>query len=78
MKTLLIVDDHPIVLEGLGNILRGKGYRIIGATSKDSALEAMRTYPEIDIMVIDVSLSTTYDGLDRWPNFVRSVSMLPP
>ncbi len=64
MKTLLIVDDHPIVLEGICSLLGRKGYRIVGAASKDEALKAVRSGKRIDLMVIDVSLAGAFDGLD--------------
>ena len=63
MKTLLIVDEHPAVLEGLGSILRAEGYRIVMASSSRDALLAVNSGTHIDMMVSEVSLSSIHDSL---------------
>lgn len=61
--TLLIVDDHPIVLEGMESVLSRKGFRVLKATTAEQALSLATHVPDIDIFVVDLSLVEGTDGL---------------
>lgn len=63
MKTLLVVDDHPIVLEGIESVLSRQGYKILKATSASEAMTIAGHVEGIDMFVIDLSLSDNTDGL---------------
>ena len=74
MKTVLVVDDEPIVREVVVRYLEREGYRTLEAADGDAARDALvRTSP--DLVVLDVMLPGT-DGLElcRW---IRSTSQLP-
>ena len=74
MKTVLVVDDEPIVREVVVRYLEREGYRTLEAGDGDAARDALaRTSP--DLVVLDVMLPGT-DGLElcRW---IRSTSELP-
>jgi DNA-binding response OmpR family regulator len=74
VKTVLVVDDEPIVREVVVRYLEREGYRTVEAGDGDAAREALaRTSP--DLVVLDVMLPGT-DGLElcRW---IRSTSHLP-
>jgi DNA-binding response OmpR family regulator len=74
VKTVLVVDDEPIVREVVVRYLEREGYRTLEAGDGDAARDALaRTSP--DLVVLDVMLPGT-DGLDlcRW---IRSTSHLP-
>ena len=74
MKTVLVVDDEPIVREVIVRYLEREGYRTLEAGDGDAARDALaRTSP--DLVVLDVMLPGT-DGLElcRW---IRSTSQLP-
>lgn len=64
MKTLLIVDDHPAVLEGLRSVMRVEGYATVAVTSAAEAIRAVKSMERVDVTVVDVSLSSARDGLD--------------
>ena len=64
MKTLLVVDDHPIVIEGIQSVLSHHGYKVVKATTPQQALSLAENLPQIDIFVIDLSLNEGTDGLD--------------
>lgn len=64
MKTLMIVDDHPIVLEGLAHVLGTAGYNVIKTTSAVQALQIVRGPETVDMYVIDLCLHEGTDGLD--------------
>jgi DNA-binding response OmpR family regulator len=74
VKTVLVVDDEPIVREVVVRYLEREGYRTLEAGDGDAARDALaRTSP--DLVVLDVMLPGT-DGLElcRW---IRSTSELP-
>ncbi len=55
MKTLLVLDDHPGVVDFLRDILRQ--YRVLEAATAEQALHLFRTYSrEIDLLLSDVTL----------------------
>ncbi len=63
MKQILIVDDHPAVLEGLSHIFTTNGYRVLKAgTVKDAIFQANKCIP-LDLMIVDMTLSEDGDGL---------------
>ena len=74
MKTVLVVDDEPIVREVVVRYLEREGYRTLEAADGDAARQTVaRSSP--DLVVLDVMLPGT-DGLElcRW---IRSTSQLP-
>ena len=74
MKTVLVVDDEPIVREVVVRYLEREGYRTLEAGDGDAARAALARTPP-DLVVLDVMLPGT-DGLElcRW---IRSTSRLP-
>jgi DNA-binding NarL/FixJ family response regulator len=65
--TFLVVDDHPLFLEALQRAI-GVTYtdaRIVTATSIASAKEALASNPQIDLVLLDLSMPGTrgFDGL---------------
>lgn len=65
MATILLIDDHPIVLTGLKNLLTSKfHYDILTADTTDKAMETALSHPEIDLLVCDLSLDKSSDGLE--------------
>lgn len=63
MKTLLVVDDHPIVLEGIQSVLSRKGFKVMKASTGTQALAIAGEVDNIDIFVIDLTLVEGADGL---------------
>ena len=66
MVNILIVDDHPIVIEGISQIILQKGnnrYNIAGKV--DSFHEALRAVGELepDLLIVDVFLGGS-DGIE--------------
>jgi DNA-binding NarL/FixJ family response regulator len=59
---VLIVDDHPMVREGLRSILSGDGFEIVGeaATAADAVPEVERSFP--DVVLLDIEMPDA-DGL---------------
>jgi two-component system, NarL family, nitrate/nitrite response regulator NarL len=57
MLNLILIDDHPIMLAGLVDILKShKGYNVVATgTTADSALRLVRDH-DCDILVADLNL----------------------
>ncbi len=63
MTTVLIADDHPVVLSGIEAILRDTPYRVVGTAT--SGAEVLETVPTLrpDILVLDVRMPD-HGGID--------------
>ncbi len=61
---LLVIDDHPAVLEGLSVVMRREGYDVLSAKDCHAALDIASNYPDIDIFIADLSIEEDTDGLD--------------
>jgi len=74
VKTVLVVDDEPIVREVVVRYLEREGYRTLEAGDGDAARDTLVSASP-DLVVLDVMLPGT-DGLElcRW---IRSTSQLP-
>lgn len=69
MKKLLIVDDHPVVLEGLAHVFKSEGYEVLKAGTIDQAMTIVKSSKEIDVMVVDLTVNEDADGI----SFIRSL-----
>jgi len=60
MKTILLVDDHPFILDTyvkmLKNIISFKFEKILEATNVEKAISVMNEAEKIDIAFFDISM----------------------
>lgn len=63
MNKILVADDHPIVLKGIATMLDEYGYSSVTAVSGEQALSLFDHIGNIDLMVCDLSLPTTAEGI---------------
>jgi signal transduction histidine kinase/ActR/RegA family two-component response regulator len=64
-KLVVVIDNDPLVLEGMGGILQRWGCRVITATADDKALEALTEYGQPpDLIISDYHLSDGRTGLE--------------
>jgi DNA-binding NarL/FixJ family response regulator len=76
-KTIFIVDDHPIVRDGLITIINHeKDFEVCGEA--DEAREAFKSISEIkpDVVIVDISLKNS-DGIELTKNLKARYSTLP-
>ena len=52
MKTILVVDDEPAILDLLTTLLRGEGFRVLSAVDGAAALEGLRR-EGVDVVITD-------------------------
>jgi DNA-binding NarL/FixJ family response regulator len=64
MIKILIIDDHPLVIDGITTMLKDENYlQIIAAVkSANEALKFLSEKPAVDIILLDINLPDT-DGL---------------
>ena len=55
VRRILVIDDEPFVLEALKRVLATTDVAVIGASTADAGLAAMRESP-VDLVIIDVVL----------------------
>ena len=56
MTSILIVEDDPLLLQTLSNMLRHEGFEVILAESLDSAEKQLRDGCSIDLILLDIWL----------------------
>ena len=52
-KTILLVDDDSTVVKALQEVLRSKGFEVLAAETMEEAIAAVKSAPEIDVLVVD-------------------------
>ena len=58
---LLLVDDDPFILEGIGDDLESNGYQVTPASSGESAVDLLKT-SQFDLVITDLVMDST-DGI---------------
>ena len=72
---ILVVDDEPDIRRICRILLENNGYRVYEAATGLEAVDAVRRYPEIDLILLDVMMPDMggYDACSR----IRECSMAP-
>ena len=82
-KRITVVDDHPVILEGLEQLINREDDLVVCATAGNAkdALEAVRK-KQVDLVIVDMLLrdttgiQITIELKSRWPNlYVLILSM---
>lgn len=65
MKTILVVEDFGAVQHFLREMLESKGYRTLGASNGQRAIEVLANHPNVDLVLTDyhMPISNGYDLL---------------
>ena len=61
--TILLVEDEIIIRMSSAAILEDAGFGVLEASNADTALAALAAHPEIDVVVTDVQMPGSMDGL---------------
>ena len=63
-RTILLVEDEPIIALNQQRILEKAGYAVITAASGEKAVESCHTTPQIDLVLMDINLGPGIDGTE--------------
>ncbi|MFZ4616906.1 MAG: PAS domain S-box protein [Rectinemataceae bacterium] len=61
-KTILLVEDVPVIGLQEKALLEKLGYKVITIDTGEKAIELMNGYPSIDLILMDIDLGTGMDG----------------
>lgn len=71
---VLIVDDEPIIRMDLADMVGDAGFEVLEAKDADEAIRLLETHAAIRILVTDIEMPGSMDGLKlaasvrrRWP-----------
>jgi CheY-like chemotaxis protein len=64
MPKILVVDDDPDFQVIMRRMLEAEGYDVATAENGDQALEVVRKTARPDVMLLDVMMATTLEGVD--------------
>jgi two-component system, response regulator PdtaR len=74
-ETILIVEDEGLIALQMTEILEHEGYRIFGPFSSGfEAIQAIRAVNTIDLMLVDITLTGTLDGIETARELRQSIS----
>ncbi len=62
--TILMVEDHPDVLETGAEMLRDAGFTVIGFETTEAALEALGSGRDCDLLFTDIVIPDGIDGIE--------------
>lgn len=75
VRTVVLVEDEPLVLQNTSELLKEGGYCVIAASSFEEAVRQIEACPEAVALVTDIGLDGEADGLalarhvsERWPH----------
>ena len=71
MQKILVVDNHPVMLKFMENLLEARGFKVLTAQDGLSALDVLKTFTP-DIMFIDLVMPNI-DG----ENLCRIIRSMP-
>jgi two-component system chemotaxis response regulator CheY len=69
---ILLVDDSPIILMAIGDILSKAGFAVVKAASGEEALTKLQTGDKPDLMITDLNMGAM-NGID----LIRDARKLP-
>ena len=76
-RTLLLVDDEPAILEITREVLEDLGYRVLAAASAAAARDVLAGPERLDLLVTDVIMPGSTDGIALAAEAQRARSGLP-
>ena len=63
LPAILVVEDEAVIRMVTADVLQDAGFRIIEAVSADEALDLLDARPDVRVIVTDVNMTGSMDGL---------------
>jgi DNA-binding NtrC family response regulator len=64
MKTVLLVEDNPDVLEITAYMLEDAGYEVVAASNCEQAMQVASVRPDIGVVLTDLNLNEEMSGIE--------------
>jgi PAS domain S-box-containing protein len=64
LRTILLVEDEPLIAMAEKRKIRGFGYEVVTANSGEKAVEIALTRPDIGLILMDIDLGAGIDGTE--------------
>lgn len=75
--TVLVVEDEPIVREGIVGYLQEAGCAVVEAASGERAIDICNSGTPVDVVFTDIQLSGTANGFDVAETFRAAHANIP-
>ena len=70
-KRILLVEDEAVLALSEAEILKKKGYEVVTAYSGEESIEAVKSDPEISLILMDINLGEGMDGTEAAENILK-------
>ena|ERR1700712_1898542 len=77
MAQILVVEDNVILRFVLAEWLRSDGYDVLEAVSADEAVTILSSVAVVDLVVTDIQMPGSMDGLDLADYILKTTPALP-
>lgn len=67
---ILVVEDEPLIRLGMAFMLEDAGFAVVEAANADEAIERLERNPNIRVIITDVDMPGTMDGV-KLAHYVR-------
>lgn len=73
-RTILVVDDEPLIRMTLTAFFEDKGYTVLEAECADAAIATLERNPAVRVVVTDVQMPGSMDGVKLAQFYPRSMA----
>ncbi|MDP6961259.1 MAG: response regulator, partial [Dehalococcoidia bacterium] len=70
-KTVLVIDDDPVICQVIENILYQSGYKVLTATSTFEGLVYLQRQQHVDLILLDIYFTDGFDGVTLVDRLVK-------
>jgi DNA-binding NtrC family response regulator len=72
-EIVLLVEDEPLILLSVAELLSSEGFEVLSASSSDEAAATLEARPETSVVVTDINLGDGNSGIDLAWKLARSM-----
>lgn len=77
VQTVLLIEDEPLIRMGTSAMLEDSGFMVLEAANADEAKVIVAAHPEIAVVITDVQMPGTMDGLEFASLIHRDYAHIP-
>lgn len=77
VQTVLLIEDEPLIRMGTSAMLEDSGFLVLEAANADEAQILIADHPEISVVITDVQMPGSMDGLELASLIHRNYSHIP-